>query len=232
MKEGTIVELNYTARELSKNEVFDTTIEEVAIKEGVFAKNKKYMAMVVVVGENELPEPLENALKEMNNGEEKTVRLSPEQAFGKRSPELVAVAPLKEFRQRKIQPVPGLVVELDGRIGRVQSVSGGRVRIDFNHPLAGKEIEYKVKIEKVIEKPKEQLQALFEKYFSSVPEKERSITQKEGTVEVKISGKSAENLAHAKQLFAEKATKHIKGIEKLRFVEEFEKQAETKKVVF
>lgn len=182
----------------------------------------------MVVGEKELPETIENALKEMKAGEEKTIKLSPKEAFGERNAELVAVVPLNEFRQRKMQPVQGLIVDVNGKLGKVQSVSGGRVRIDFNNPFAGKEIEYKIKLEKVIEKPKEQLDALFEKYFAGIPEKEKSIAEKQGTVEITIPGKYGEALAHAKHVFAEKAIAHVRGIEKVRFVEEFWKEDENK----
>ncbi len=221
LKVGTIIELDYTAKEASKGETIDTTVEEVAVKEGIFNKEKKYAPVLVIVGEKELPEPVEKALEEMGKGDEKTIKLAPEHAFGNRNQALVAVVPLKEFRQRKINPVPGLMVDLNGRLGKVQSVSGGRVRVDFNHPLAGKEIEYKIKVKKVLEKAEEQLEALFEKYFPGMPEKDRIITEKSGIVEIKLKGI---HNPQSKRLFAEKATNHIKGIEKVRFIEEFEKQ--------
>ena len=39
-----------------------------------------------------------------------------------------------------------MAIQLDNTIARVLSVSGGRVTMDFNNPLAGKEIDYKYKI--------------------------------------------------------------------------------------
>ncbi|MDP6670725.1 MAG: hypothetical protein QGI60_02825, partial [archaeon] len=134
------------------------------------------------------------------------------------------VIPLREFKKQKMQPVPGLIVEIDNRQGRVQSVSGGRVRVDFNHPLAGKDLEYEIKIEKEITGAKDQVNALFEKYFGVVPEKERSIKVKEKTVEIGLDAKYTAALAPIKKRFSDLVTKHIKGIDKVRFVEEFAKE--------
>ena len=40
----------------------------------------------------------------------------------------------------------GLQVNIDGNVGMVKSVSGGRTLVDFNHPLAGKNLVYEMKV--------------------------------------------------------------------------------------
>ena len=45
---------------------------------------------------------------------------------------------MKIFIQQKINPIPGVMFNFDGRIAKVLTVSGGRVMIDFNNPIAGK----------------------------------------------------------------------------------------------
>jgi len=153
---------------------------------------------------------LEETLREMNVGEKRHVRLAPEKAFGQRRRELVAVVPLQEFRQRKIMPVSGLVIEIDGRYGKVQTVSGGRVRVDFNSDLAGKEVEYDVKVEKELKTAEEQVQALAEKYFAYAP-----------SVKAKVAGKKATITIGAPKSGAEKPSEKPKEFDML--VKLFEK---------
>ena len=101
---------------------------------------------------------------------EYNIELSPEKAFGLRSSELVQLMPIKVFAQQKINPVPGAVFNFDGRMGKVLSASGGRVMIDFNHPMAGKTVIYDVKILRKIEDMNEKIGAfvnfLFRKDFN------------------------------------------------------------------
>ena len=69
--------------------------------------------------------------------------------------------------------------------------------------------------------PKEQLEALYKKYFYMVPEKERKLAIGKSEVEVTLSPRYSANLAPLKQLFSRIVTKHVKGFSKVRFVEEF-----------
>ena len=73
---------------------------------------------------------------------------------------------MEDFARYNVAPQPGLTVHLDteqGRIyGTIKSVSGGRVLVDFNHPLAGQKVRYKVKITEVITSPEDRLRAIGE----------------------------------------------------------------------
>jgi FKBP-type peptidyl-prolyl cis-trans isomerase SlyD len=59
---------------------------------------------------------------------------------------------------------PGLTVELDGRKGVVSRVIGRRVTVDFNSPLAGKNVVYEYEIEKIFESGTEKIQGLLALY--------------------------------------------------------------------
>ncbi|MCX6798807.1 MAG: peptidylprolyl isomerase [Candidatus Diapherotrites archaeon] len=226
MKDGSIVAISYTGKIVATGEMFESTVEKKAIEGGIFSPKQKYLPMIVVAGEGDVLPGLEKALLEMKLGEERKILVKPAGGWGERSPDNIAVVPLQQFKEHKIAPVPGLVLEVNGRQGRVQSVSGGRVRVDFNHPLAGKELEYELKIESEISEPKEQVRALYEKYFFMVPEAEKKLKIEQGRVEVTLSPRYSANIVPLKQLFSSIVTKHVKGFEKVSFVEEFKKEKE------
>ncbi len=223
MDKGDIAVISYTATDKTNDLVFDSTDRETAKKAGILDEKARYNPISVLIGNNELMKPLEEEVQKMKAGEEKKIVLSPEKAFGKRNPELVKVLPLKEFIARNIKPMPGLPVELNNMRGRVQSVSGGRVRVDFNHELAGKEIEYNIKVEKIITEKKEKLESLKEKFFLGTDAK---IKEEKNEIEVKFS--LIIPRPELKGGFTETVFSNFEGIKKIRFVEELEKKEEKK----
>ncbi len=228
MEPGKIVLVNYTGRITASNTVFETTEEKKAIEAGLFEEKKKYSAVPIIVGNNEMLKGIDQALLEMKEGEEKKILLKPEQAFGERDQKLIGVVPLKEFQNRKISPAPGMMLDLNDRVCRIQSVSGGRVRVDFNHPLAGKETEYDIRIEKELKNQKEQINAFFEKFFGAIPENEKRITIKENRIEITIDPKYSATMGQTKKMFSDTITKNVKGIESVKFTEEFKAESEKK----
>ncbi|MCX8189810.1 MAG: peptidylprolyl isomerase [Candidatus Diapherotrites archaeon] len=222
-KKGDILRLNYTIRDSS--EVFDTTLESVAIKEGIFQKERKYEPAIFIVGMPNFFEKVDGEIEGMSIGEKRTIALEPRDAFGERNPELVRVVPLSEFKRRKVLPFPGLVVDVNGMQGKVQSVSGGRVRVDFNHQLAGKEIFFEAEVLEKVESDEKKAEALVERYFG-----------KEKDVEVKISGKKldlilnfdkAKNIAMRKNDFV-KAALNCLSVDEINIIEKFRRVAESK----
>jgi hypothetical protein len=71
---------------------------------------------------------------------------------------------MSKFSEQKITPFPGLVLNIDGRNAKVRSVAGGRVMMDFNHPLAGKELHYEVEILEQVKEPKKMVESLLAYY--------------------------------------------------------------------
>lgn len=165
---GDVVAVEYTVREKATSRVVDTTSEEVAKEHGIYKDGAAYGPRLVILGAGEIPPGLEEALLDMREGEEREVEVPPEKAFGVRDPEKVRVIPARELSARGIVPRAGMEVEVRGEWGTVISVGGGRVIIDFNHPLAGKELVYRVKLAKVYKSPEEKVKALFEKHVASV----------------------------------------------------------------
>ena len=167
-------------------------------EEKPFDRVEEERPLLVFVGKGELIKGLEEALEGMKVGEEREIEIPPEKAFGERKAELIAIIPEREFRKRGITPYPGLVIEADGRRGRVLSVSGGRVQVDFNHELAGKTVVYKVKVIKEVKENTEIARHLFLRYFGREPE---NVEEKDGILTVEYVPKDLEKDTVAKAAF-------------------------------
>ena len=150
MNDGDFVEIEFVGRVKDTGEIFDLTDADLAKKEGIFEKDHKYGPALVIIGSKSIVPGVEDQVKAMKPGEEREFDLGPEKGFGKRDPKFVQIVSLGKFYEQKINPVPGAFVNMDGRNCKIQSVSGGRVRVDFNHPLAGKDLVYKVKVLKEV----------------------------------------------------------------------------------
>ena len=160
------IEIEFTGR-VKNGEVFDSNIKEdlaelhaghshsidseplaLCLGEGMFLKSVEDF----LIGKSETPATYE-------------INLTPEQAFGKRDVKLIQKIPLRIFREQKINPIPGFAFNFDGRIGRVLASSGGRVIVDFNNPIAGKDVVYKIKILRKINDLHEKAKALIKFLF-------------------------------------------------------------------
>ena len=103
-------------------------------------------------GQREIIPGLEKAFSEMEVNEEKSIRLQPEEAFGPVDPNR-----FQEVPKTKI-PAAGLKVgatltarsskgeDQVNQVIHVREVKPETVILDFNHPLAGKTLDFKVKV--------------------------------------------------------------------------------------
>jgi FKBP-type peptidyl-prolyl cis-trans isomerase 2 len=161
IKKGDFVELDYTAKVKEGNFVFDTTSAAVAKETDSFNPKFKYQPIIICVGEQQLIKGLDAALVGKSMGKY-NVDISAEEGFGKKQAGLLKLIPLKLFTRDKVQPYAGLEVNVDNEMGVIKSVSGGRVIVDFNHPLAGKDLSYEVEVRRIVTDKAEQLNALMD----------------------------------------------------------------------
>lgn len=102
------------------------------------------------IGDENLPENFEALMMGMKAGDRQTFEVSPEKAFGQHNPNNLQTFKRHEFSADMVLE-PGVVVsfadarqqELPGVISRVE---GDEVEVDFNHPLAGRTLEFEVEI--------------------------------------------------------------------------------------
>tara|TARA_Y100000310_G_scaffold193496_1_gene193439 strand:+ start:804 stop:1514 length:711 start_codon:yes stop_codon:yes gene_type:complete len=224
MKEKSCVLVEFTGKVSETGKIFDTTDEKTAKENGLYKENAVFKPVPVVIGNEDVLKGLDAALKEMKEGESKNVELTPEKAFGLRKKELVVVIPTKQFTERKIQPFPGLVVDLNGQYGRIQTVSGGRVRVDLNNDLAGKDVEYSVKIVKEIKTAKEKAEVLTEKYFPMKDKKAETKFEKD-ILKVKFPKELASQVGQLLVPFTKTIKEAIPEIKSVEFVESFDEKS-------
>jgi FKBP-type peptidyl-prolyl cis-trans isomerase SlyD len=159
IKRGDFIEITYTGK--VEGNVFDTTDEAVAKKAGIHNPNFPYGHIVVCVGQGHLLKGLDQEVEGKELNKDYTVKLSPENAFGKKQADLIKLIPKAKFKGQGVDPSPGMTVNIDNRLAVIKRVGGGRVLVDFNHPLSGKEVEYSFKAARKITNPEEKIQALF-----------------------------------------------------------------------
>ncbi|MEK6840058.1 MAG: peptidylprolyl isomerase, partial [Nanoarchaeota archaeon] len=158
IKKGDFIELDYIGRIKEDGRIFDLTSVEIAKKEGLYQEQQQYGPRVICVGEGQIVRAIDTYLEGKEMGTY-TLSLVPDQAFGKKNAKLMKIVPITMFHKQKIRPFPGLQINMDGYMGIVKTVSGGRVIVDFNHPLAGRNVIYELIVKRVVTDVKEKIKA-------------------------------------------------------------------------
>ncbi len=181
MKKGGWVKIHFLGRLKATGEVFDLSREEDAKKHNLYDEKKKYGPSLVIMGAGFIMPGVEKHLAGMKVGERKSFDVGPAEGIGMRRPELIRVVSISTFTKKNIHPFPGLMLQTDMGNCKVLAVSGGRVRVDYNHPLAGKELSYDVELVEEIKTPKGRVEALLDYY--RIPA-QVSITEKKAVITV------------------------------------------------
>lgn len=185
-EKGDFVLIDYIARVAETGEVFDTTIEEVSRREGIYQEGGIYEPKLVVIGEGWVLKALEEAIQSMELEKTTTVEIPPEKGFGNRDPEKVKMYPLRRFIAQGITPRVGMRVEVNGKVATIRAIGGGRVQLDFNPPLAGKTLVYEVTVKKKIENIEEKIKALIHRRIPQVDIGKFSLEIGEDSVTINI----------------------------------------------
>ena len=190
--------------------------------------------MPIVIGGGHVLKGLDEALIGMEEGEEKKVEITPEEGFGLRDPKLLQLIPMGEFKKQGMKPEVGMAITSDGVTGIIRSVSGGRVRVDFNHELAGKNLVYIIKVVKEIEDDVDKVKSLIELHYKAPnidPEK-HDIQIADGIIRIamdemaKFDKKPYMDVTFARFRIARDIWENMENIEKVEFVDVFEKKVE------
>ncbi len=90
----------------------------------------------------------------MEKGEEKKIKVQPSEAFGDRDPEMIQKVSRDQFPEN-MEPKIGSVVTIgqsDGSTshGRIIEVTDEAATVDLNHRLAGRELNFKIKVVEIL----------------------------------------------------------------------------------
>jgi len=107
--------------------------------------------LVIIQGRGDVPAAVDAALLGMTPGAEKSLTLAPEAAFGAYDPKRVETTRLSELGTlgRGLKAGQKILGFRDGRpeTALVRAVEGGNAVLDFNHPLAGKTVVYRLRVD-------------------------------------------------------------------------------------
>ena len=135
IEEGKIVKVHYTGK-LDDGTVFDSS------------EGKEPLQFTV--GEGKVIKGFDSAVKEMNLDEEKEIHIESKDAYGDPRAELIKQVPREQLPKEQ-EPQVGMILGVGMPNGqqipaRITSVNDTEVTIDLNHPLAGKNLNFKLKL--------------------------------------------------------------------------------------
>lgn len=227
---GDIVWLEYDGWTVNPNgtqTLFETTHEEIAKKEGKFKEKKIYQEEPVVVGTGRLFAGLDEALIGANVGEAKEVVFPPEKGAGPRDARLVELKTEREFLRQEINPEVGMEVSIGGRRGTVTAVAAGRVRVDFNNPLAGKTIKYAFNVVRRAGTTEERVRAILDMDYGLAEQFKIDIGGDRAEIRLPDICKTDEKWFVSKfRVVAD--LRELTDLRSIQFLEEYEKKAEPK----
>jgi FKBP-type peptidyl-prolyl cis-trans isomerase 2 len=190
---GDLVRLEYDlwAEGGGRTDLIDTTHHEVAQEAKVpETTGQVWGARPHQIGGDYFPTGVENALIGLAVGEEVEKEFAPADAFGERDPKLIElysmheVSRLPEMRREDAHLDIGTVLTIEGRRGRVITLTQARVRVDFNPPFAGKKIRAKFKVTDRVTEAVDQVKAIVELQYGRSAEFHVEVHDKVVTLKV------------------------------------------------
>ncbi len=160
LQKNDFIEVEFTGT-MKGGEVFDSNVPEELKK---LNPNQVAKPFIFPLGQEMFLKGIEEFLIGKEIGTYK-IELSPKDAFGFRDPSLIQMIPMNVFIEHKINPIPGTILNFDNKMGKVLTVSGGRIMVDFNGPLAGKDVVYDIKVSRKVQDINEKVKALIEFLF-------------------------------------------------------------------
>ncbi len=229
MEEGDLIYVEYDVWIMPEDEdeekqLFDTTDEEKAKEEEIFKEDTDYSPRPAVIGGGNLLEGFEEGLKEAEVGEEDSVTVPPEKGIGNRDPGKIELFSIRELERRDIEPAVGKEVEIDNRKGTIIQTTAGRVRIDFNHPLAGKTLRYDFKITEKPEESEDKILAVLRMDYGS-EDFEIEMTEDGADIILPEQCKYDQNWFVSKYRIVGDLREHL-DLKKIRFIEQYIQEEE------
>jgi peptidylprolyl isomerase len=221
VNKGDFLKIEMTGTVEETGDVFETTSEEEAREAGMWDEKRTYGPRLVIVGDGFVLRGLDERLPGTPFDEEVEIQIPPEEAFGERNVTDVQMVPYRVLRSKGINPYVGAELEIDGRPAVIRSVGAGRVQVDYNHPLAGRIIIYKLKVVEHITDDKEKIMALIGRRFLGIETKEFDIKKTKKKLRIGIPDQIffGENIQIAKRGVALDLLKYFEDIDEVEYYE-------------
>ena len=228
-KAGELVRLDYDlwAELADRKELVDTTHEEVAQGAGVKAiPGRPWGPRPHEIGGEVFPAGIEKSLLGLKIGEEVEREFAAVDAFGERDPNLIElftmheIERLPEMRREDAHLDLGTTLTINGRRGRVVTLTAARVRVDFNPPFSGRKIRGKFRVTERIQEPGEQARAIVELVYGYGAEFHVEHREKTFTLKVPDRTKFDPYWVAAKARIVERLRSQLHP-EAVRFLEEW-----------
>lgn len=126
---------------------------ELKINDELIESNLNSDPIEFTFGKGEVVPGLEARISDMNEGETREVKVPANEAYGEYKDELTEKFPISDFEGIDLHI--GLVLEGENENGElfkatVSDVTRDEVTMDYNHPLAGSDLNFKVIINKIV----------------------------------------------------------------------------------
>lgn len=143
IEKGDTISVDYIGK-LEDGTVFDTSEKEAAIEAGIYNENRDYKPLTFTVGAGQMIKGFDEGVVGVKVGEEKTLKIPPEEAYGEYMEEYA-----REIPRDAVDFTPEVGMQLateTGLRGTITEVGEENFVVDFNHALAGKTLIFKVKV--------------------------------------------------------------------------------------
>ncbi len=154
-KENDFVKIEFDI--YANNKLVQTTNEKLGKEANLQIED--YLPQTIVLGKSFILKALDDAIIKGDNGE---LELKPDEAYGNRKKDYIKTFPKSAFDEHKLKPVVGITYDFNGMYGTVKSVTGGRIMVDFNNPLAGKDIKLNYKVLSKVDDMAEKISVVME----------------------------------------------------------------------
>ncbi|MCC6032721.1 MAG: peptidylprolyl isomerase [Desulfurococcaceae archaeon] len=225
-KAGDMLLVDYAIFVKETGELVDTTLESLARQHKKYEEGRVYGPELVIVGEGRFIKGFEEAVagaEELNKKYE--VEILPDKAYGERDPGKVKVFPARLFLKNNITPDVGKEVTVNNAVGRIIAVTGGRVTVDFNHPLAGKTLKAEFTVIKKLEDAEEKVRYLVKRRIKTldVSALKTSLKDDGKVVEIELPKdyRLSENIQITKYLISRDILRWL-GVNEVVFLERYE----------
>ncbi|AKB82237.1 FKBP-type peptidyl-prolyl cis-trans isomerase SlyD [Methanosarcina barkeri 3] len=148
VKSGDTVKVDYTGK-LEDGTVFDTSREDVAKQAGIYVEGREYAPLTFVVGSGQVIQGFDEGVIGMKVGEEKTLKIPPEEAYGEYDKAKILAVPIEELNLTNRSEIPEVgqsLRDINGNQYKVTAVNDTHITLDVNHELAGKTLTFDIKL--------------------------------------------------------------------------------------